>query len=272
MLKSLLQRTLKGLGLYVWFKNESVGYDIYRYFKDGRPITWRGRELRFYRSLLGVNPGRMLIFDVGANRGQRTAVFLKLGAEVVALEPDRFNQHLLARKFQGRLRKHPVTIVGKAVSDTGRVETLWVTSPGSGLNTLSEKWVRTLDVNVAKFGSRIDYPDRQSVETTTLAALMEEFGAPRYIKIDVEGHESRVLRGLPHSVPFVSFEAILPEFQAETNECIQMLCRLSPDGRFNFSYDCYKGLSLREWTTGPEMVSVLGRLGEIAVEVFWKSD
>jgi FkbM family methyltransferase len=197
-------------------------------------------------------------------------VFLRLGARVVAVEPDESNQRLLARRYLGRLRKRPVTIVGNALSDTVRTDTFWVNSPGSGLNTLSKKWVQTLKENTEKFGATIPYPDQRTVETTTLALLMAAHGAPRYIKIDVEGHECHVLRGLSHPVPFVSFEAILPEFALETNECIQILSRLSPSGLFNISEECYKGLSLREWHTGPEIVAIMGGLGERTVEVYWR--
>ena len=44
------------------------------------------------------------------------------------------------------------------------------------------------------------------VEVTTLDRLIEEFGVPRFRKIDVEGFELDVLRGLSRPIPFVSFE------------------------------------------------------------------
>jgi FkbM family methyltransferase len=272
MIKSVLQRILRGLGLYVWFKEESFAYDVYRLFKDGRPVAWRSRELRFYRSLLGNGPEQPLVFDVGANRGQRTDVFLRLGARVVAIEPDEANQRLLARKYRGPQRKRCVTIVGKAVSEAIGRETLRVASPGSGLNTLSDKWVRTLGDNPGKLGARVAFPQRRTVETTTLASLMEVHGVPRYIKIDVEGHEVAVLRGLPRPVPFVSFEANLPEFMPETAECVGILSRLSPNGRFNLSENCYQGLALEDWQPGPEVIRTLGGLGERTVEVFWRCE
>jgi FkbM family methyltransferase len=211
--------------------------------------------------------GDLLIFDVGANRGQRTDVFLRLGARVVAVDPDAANQRLLSRKYHGR----PVTIVGKAVSDSEREETLRTTSPGSGLNTLSDKWVRTLADKPSKLGARVGYPLSQKVEATTLARLMEAHGVPRYIKVDVEGHELHVLRGLGRPVPFVSFEAILPEFAPETAECIRILNGLSAGGCFNYSKDCYKGTCLEKWVTAEEITQILTGLGEITVEVFWRS-
>jgi FkbM family methyltransferase len=268
VIKTLFQQTLRRLGLYVWFKEETLAYDIYRRFKDGRPVNWRARELRFYRGLLGLPGGDFLIFDVGANRGQRTEVFVRLGARVVAIEPDETNQRLLARKFKSR----PVAVVGKAASDGVGAVTLRVAHPGSGLNTLSEKWVRTLRDNPGKLGAHVEYEGSRTVQTTTLALLIEAHGTPRYIKIDVEGHEPGVLRGLAAAVPFVSFEAILPEFRPEAAECIEILGRLSPRGRFNYSEDCHKGLALGEWLDGPGIATVLDGLGEKTIEVYWRRD
>jgi FkbM family methyltransferase len=272
MIKSILQRFLRRLGLYDWFKEDTFAYDVYRRFKDGTPVSWRTREFRFYRGLLGGEREGLLIFDVGANRGQRTDVFLRLGARVVAAEPDEANRRLLERKYHGRIRSRPVTIVGKAVSDSAGTETLWITSPGSGLNTLSKKWVRTLAENPRKLGAQVEYAGHRTVETTTLSALMESHGEPCYIKIDVEGHEPHVLRGLPRPVAFVSFEAILPEFMPETAECIGILGRLSPGGRFNLSARCYKGLDLASWQSAQEIAATLSSLGERTVEVFWRRE
>jgi len=196
-----------------------------------------------------------------------------LGAEVVAVDPDEANLRILARKFRGRFCKRPVTIIGKAVSDTVRTETYWVTSSSSGLNTLSKKWVDTLRENPGKLGAAVDFPTRREVETTTLAQLIESHGVPRYIKIDVEGHEREVLRALPCPVPLVSFEANLPEFRGEAVECIELLGRLSKNGRFNLTgSDAYKGFILDGWRSGAEIAATLSTLGEMTVEVYWKTD
>lgn len=46
------------------------------------------KELQFYRNILrGFHPGDT-IFDIGANHGSKTDIFLRLGAKVVAVEPD----------------------------------------------------------------------------------------------------------------------------------------------------------------------------------------
>lgn len=50
-------------------------------------------------------------------------------------------------------------------------------------------------------------PDSASLH---LDALIEQWGRPDYIKVDVEGAELSVLQGLQPPVRFLSFEALLP--------------------------------------------------------------
>jgi FkbM family methyltransferase len=269
MLKSILRRSLLRLGVYDWLKEDTVVSDLYRNVRDGTPLNWRSREVDFYRNLLEDRPRPLLIFDIGAHRGRTTAAFRKLGARVVAVEPDEMSRKHLARRYGNP--KSAVTIVGMAASDTERRDTLWVATAGAGTNTLSEKWVATLRGNPGKLGIRCEFLGKQAVSTTTLDALIETHGLPHYIKIDVEGHEAAVLRGLSRPVPIVSFEANLPEFRPEAAECVGLLERLAPEGRFNLTLgDAHHGLALAEWQPAPKLVGLLGALDETTVEIYWK--
>jgi len=117
----------------------------------------------------------------------------------------------------------------------------------------------------------VEFAGREEVETTTLDSLMNTFGAPYYIKVDVEGHEPSVLRGLKRPVPFLSFEVNLPEFLPEGIECVEILTSLCENGRFNWSGDCQGGFALSDWLGGPDFIPVLRRCGEASVEVFWRT-
>jgi hypothetical protein len=44
------------------------------------------------------------------------------------------------------------------------------------------------------------------VNVATLDSLIDEFGVPDYAKIDVEGFDLEVLRGLSRPIPLLSFE------------------------------------------------------------------
>jgi FkbM family methyltransferase len=269
--KKHIQTLLRRLGVYHRFK-ASVIYDLYWGFADSRVIAQRRAELSFYRELLeGFRKGD-LIFDIGANHGAKTDVFLRLGARVVAVDPDEKNQEILRQKFLSlRLAPRPVVVVGKAVSDCEAVETMWIDSPGSAKNTLSQKWVETLRNDEARFGERLNFADNTRVQTVTLDQLIGTHGSPFFIKIDVEGFEPTVLRGMQHPVPYLSFEVNLPEFRPEGVECIKWLYGIAAEGRFNFTPDCQKGLMLERWLDATSFLPIFGRCEASSIEVFWKT-
>lgn len=271
-LKQFAQKVLKRAGIYHRLKASHI-YDLYWTFAD-RSIVVRSREeIRFYRrALIGFRRG-CLVFDVGANHGTKTNIFLKLGARVVAVEPDQSNQVILREKFQMyRLPRKPIIIVGKALSDKDAIETMWIDEPGSAKNTLSRKWVEALKHDDERFGYHHEFSHQTTVETTTLDHLIGIHGLPFFVKIDVEGHELNVLRGLHHAVPYLSFEVNLPEFLPDGTECVELLGRLDTGGKFNYVAGEYEqGLALKDWLNAADFSRALAQCAEKSIEVFWRT-
>ena len=203
---------------------------------------------------------------------RKRACFSSLGARVLAVEPDELNQTILKDMFlRYRLSKKPVVIVGKAISDQNGLETMWVDECGSAKNSFNKKWVESLRTNEDRFGKRLNFASKIEVETTTLDDLIRAHGVPFFVKIDVEGHEINVLRGMNRAVPYLSFEVNLPDFRPEGLECLEFLDRLEPAGRFNYVVDCKEGLVLREWLSSQEFACVLRECSQTSIEVFWKT-
>jgi FkbM family methyltransferase len=269
--KQRAQTFLRRIGLYQRIKSSCL-YDFYWSIADRQLIESRSKEVDFYRNTLeGFQTGDV-IFDVGANQGQKTDIFLRLGAKVVAVEPDEYNQDILKQNFlTNRLVKRPVTILGKAVSDRSGAETMWVDEPGSAKNTLNPKWVETLRTDSSRFGESLKFGERREVQTITLEDMMRDYGRPFYIKIDVEGYEAAVLRGLRGPVPYISFEVNLPEFKPEALECIELLENVAAQGDLNYAPDCQRGLASERWLPKKEFVNVLNNCQEPCIEVFWRA-
>lgn len=271
--KSQMQRMLQRAGLYHRLKTSSI-HELYWKIAGKQWILAREKQIDFYRRLLPELSHGDLIFDIGANEGFKTDLFLRLGARVIAVEPDETNQSILQERFvKFRLIRRPLVIVGKAVSDKSATETMWIDGPGSAVNTLSQKWAGALKGNKARqtYGHYgLDFAKQKTVETTTLEQLMSVHGVPTFIKIDVEGYELNVIRSLQRPVPYLSFEVNLPEFRPEGLECVEILGRLAAAGKFNYAVDCEEGLALERWLSPDEFLHVLKQCRESAIEVFWK--
>lgn len=269
--RDYLRKFLGRMGVYERTKASWI-YDLYWSLADRRIIDDRRREIEFYRNLLDGFRKADLIFDVGANCGYKVDIFLRVGATVVAAEPDELNQEILRQKFfKYRLKRKPLVVVGKAVSEKSSIQKMWIDTPGSALNTLSMKWAETLRDDESRFGHRLAFGQWKEVETVSIEQLIALHGEPFYIKIDVEGHELNVLRGIRRPVPYLSFEVNLPEFRREGLECVQVLGSLTPDGKFNYTADCRRGLAIDQWISGEQISAVLDSCTHKSIEVFWKT-
>jgi FkbM family methyltransferase len=214
-----------------------------------RWLARRGQQL--YRTL--IKPGD-LVFDVGAHVGGRTGVFLSLGARVVAVEPDESSLAALRRDFGEDAR---VTIVPEAVSNEAGEADLFICSEASTLTTMSRDWMS---------GRFADYKwDRvKRIKTTTLDSLIAEHGVPAFCKIDVEGFELDVLRGLTRPVPALSIEFVSENLDA-VHQCLD---RLESVGFTEFNYSLGESMRM-ESSTAMSRGDLTRRLGALAGTDAW---
>ena len=147
-----------------------------------------------------VQPGD-LVFDVGSHVGDRIAAFRRLGARVVACEPNPPLVKTLRLLFG---RDQSVTIEPVAVGAApGEIE-LAINIDNPTVSTVSRDFVKASEGAPGWQGQVWDKSLRVAV--TTLDALIARHGIPAFIKIDVEGFEAEALAGLTQAVPALSFE------------------------------------------------------------------
>jgi len=147
-----------------------------------------------------VQPGD-LVFDVGSHVGDRIAAFRRLGARVVACEP---NPPLVKtlRLLYGRDANVIVEPVAVGAAP-GEIE-LAINIDNPTVSTASRDFVKASEGAPGWQGQVWDKSLRVAV--TTLDALIARHGIPAFIKIDVEGFEAEALAGLTQAVPALSFE------------------------------------------------------------------
>jgi FkbM family methyltransferase len=153
---------------------------------------------RWYGRFLA--PGE-LGFDVGAHVGDRIACFRRLGARVVAVEPQPGPLRVLRLLFA---RDRGVTLVAAAVAAEPGEVTLHLNPANPTVSTASTDFLKAADGAAGWQGQR--WSERVTVPAVTLDQLVAEHGMPAFAKIDVEGFEAEALAGLSRPPRALSFE------------------------------------------------------------------
>lgn len=224
----------------------------FRKFRSWSPEDQR--RLNFYRQFIKAGD---VVFDVGANLGNRAKIFHRIGGTVVAVEPQTSCGDFLAKAFHQQPGFH---LVRQALGATPGEADMFV-GPASTISSLSSDWVEAVQASGRFDGHQ--WNDRLRVELTTLDALIAEFGRPAFVKIDVEGFEDQVLAGLSAAVGSVSLE-FTPEYINSTYRCIDHLCSLG-NPQFQLSLGESMDFAISAWTTAN---GIKRRLADVPAEQF----
>ncbi len=197
-----------------------------------------------------------LCFDVGANVGNRVKLFLQLGAKVVAVEPMVECSTELEKWYgqDSRLTIKRVAVGAAPGKCQMKLSSFHMTS------TCSQDFVEKTQASGRFTHQR--WHSARTVEISTLDKVIQEFGVPRFMKIDIEGFEFEALQGLSKQVPALSFE-FTPELMNKMLACVRRIAELG-DYRFNYGAGEEPKLVCREWLTAAGIETYLTSLGQNA--------
>lgn len=153
---------------------------------------------RLYGTFL--KPGD-LVFDIGAHVGDRVGSFRRLGARVVAVEPQPGLVRVL-RWMYGRDKD--VTVLQAAIGRNEGPVTINLNPDNPTVATASRQFIDAAEGAVGWEGQR--WTGAIEVPGVTLDVLIARHGEPAFVKIDVEGYEAEALAGLSKPVKMLSFE------------------------------------------------------------------
>ena len=202
----------------------------------------KGKRLEMYGSFIKKGD---LVFDVGANEGNRTDIFLELGAKVVAVEPQAECIAKLEAKFGSKIE-----LVKKGLDEQEGKKLLYK-SDSSLISSFNKDYIDAVKDDRFKGAN---WTPAGELEMTTLDALIAKYGVPDFCKIDVEGFEQQVLKGLSQPLKALSFEFVVPENLKNAMQCLELLMKQG-NIECNFSYGESMDLALSTWKTGTEMLA-----------------
>jgi FkbM family methyltransferase len=220
---------------------------VRRLFLGRRDRAAEAEVLAFYRALV---PPDSLVFDLGANVGDVSEPLARVGARVVAVEP----QPGCLAELRARCGAYPgfvalPAVVGRAAG----MATLHLRGH-HGASSLRRDWL----------GDVVGTLDAPMV---TLADLIARYGVPAYCKVDVEGTEEDVFATLTHPLPLVSFEYV--DFALNrAAACLEMLAQ-GREVETNLALTAPPRFVLPEWLPPDELLRRLPGLIRDGVVRSW---
>lgn len=200
-----------------------------------------------FKSIIKVGD---LVFDVGSNMGDKSEIFLSLGARVVGFEPQYNCFKQTVNRFMNNIN---FTSENLALDKKIGVETMYIANYHT-ISTMSKEFI---DETKKERFTNYRWDETVKVNIEKLDNMIVKYGLPEFIKIDVEGYELNVLEGLTNPVKYISIE-YTPELRKNAIECVEYIDKLNDNQTlFNYGYCNMSEFKYDEWISKDEIIKYL---------------
>jgi FkbM family methyltransferase len=195
---------------------------FYERWQQAKASSYGGAHPSTTEATSNIEPDRLgLIYDVGAHVGQDTELYLKKGFRVIAIDANPVQAQALVRRFRSEVEKGLLSVLNIGIASSKQAVSL-----PFFVNERVTEWSSFIEGIAGRDGlplSCIEIPVR------TLGDVVSEWGAPYYVKIDIEGHDDVALRSLLES-------GYRPKYVSVENGNMGMLAALTAAGYTGFKY------------------------------------
>ncbi|WP_028521866.1 FkbM family methyltransferase [Runella limosa] len=195
------------------------------YYNPIEHLTFLGKQKIYYESDLQnkiseyISQGD-LVFDIGANIGQYALLFSHFVGEtgkVISLEPDCDNFAILSlNKYKNNCTN--LILINQGLDSVEQEKTLYKDKLTGGRKSSF----------IEEFSSKNS--EKQKISTITFSTLIEQFGTPNFVKMDIEGYEGKIISQLSDQIITKPITWFIEVREPSKEECFN---------RFKFTHNCY---------------------------------
>ncbi len=143
-----------------------------------------------------------LIVDVGLNIGQDTSFYLSQGYQVLAIEADPILTEAARKRFDREVQDGRLEVLNVGIAEKDGFADFWVCEDKPEFNSIHRQ--------IAARDSHAHHSIQ--IPVVRFASIIERYGVPLYLKVDIEGNDMLCLDGLtPSTAPkYLSVESECP--------------------------------------------------------------